>query len=70
MPYVVKSTVDGHIVSVHVDTAKQAFAKAVDWQVAKQMNDVTINDGSNDYSIAEFAEAIAQSEIAATWDNS
>lgn len=70
MPYVVKGTVDGHILSVHVETAKQALAKAVDWQVVKQMNDVTVSDGSNAYSIVEFAEGIAQSEIAANRDNS
>jgi hypothetical protein len=70
MPFAVKATIDGHIVSIPADTAKEAFAKAIDWQVAKQINDVAISDGSNDYSIAEFSAMMALSEIAATERNS
>ena len=70
MAYLITANVDDHVVTVNARTAKEAFAKAVDWQVAKQLADVTISDGSNDYSIADFSEAMAHSEIAATWDNS
>lgn len=70
MAYSVKATVDGHTVLVTAGTAKAAFAKAVEWQVAKRLPDITISDGRSDYSIAEFSEAMAHSEIAATWDNS
>jgi hypothetical protein len=61
-----EDVIDGHIVSVPADTAKEAFAKAIDWQVAKQINDVAISDGSGSYSIAEFSAKMAFSEIAAT----
>jgi hypothetical protein len=51
MPFAVTATIDGHIVSIPADTAKEAFAKAIDWQVAKQINDVAISDGSDNYSM-------------------
>jgi hypothetical protein len=35
----------------------------------KQINDVAISGGSNDYSIAEFSAGMAASEIAATERN-
>lgn len=70
MPYSVKASVDGHTVLAVAGTAQVAFAKAVDWQITKQLGDVTISDGQSDYSIAEFSAAMAHSEIAATWDNS
>ena len=66
MPFTVKATIDGHIISAPVETAKDAFAKAIDWQIAKQVDDVAISDGSNNYSIAEFSGAMALSEISAT----
>jgi hypothetical protein len=70
LPYSVKAIVDGHTVLATAVTAKAAFAKAVEWQIAKQLDDVTISDGRNDYSIAEFSTEIAHSEIAATWEAS
>lgn len=69
MPFVVKATIDGQLVSIPVPTAKEAFAKAVDWQVAKQVDAVAISDGSDDYSIAEFSAKMAIAEIAATERN-
>jgi hypothetical protein len=62
MLYSVKANVDGHTVLAAAGTAKAAFAKL--------LGDVTISDGRNDYSIAEFSTAMAHSEIAVTWDNS
>jgi hypothetical protein len=70
MPFAVTATIDGHIVSIPAETAKEAFAKAIDWQVAKQINDVAISDGSDNYSIAEFSAKMALSEIASTVRNS
>ena len=70
MPFAVTATIDGHIVSISADTAKEAFAKAIDWQVGKQINNVAISDGSDNYSIAEFSAKMAFSEIAATVRNS
>jgi hypothetical protein len=66
MPFLVKVTVDDHLVSIPATTAKEAFATAVEWQVAKQLQDVLISDGSKEYSIAEFSEQMALSEIADT----
>jgi uncharacterized protein with ParB-like and HNH nuclease domain len=63
MPFSVKATIDGHIITAPAETAKDAFAKAIDWRIAKQIDDVSISDGDYDYSIAEFSEAMAFSEI-------
>lgn len=67
MPYSVKAIVDGHTVLAATATAKAAFSKAVEWQIARQLGEITISDGRSDYSIEEFSEAMAQSEITATW---
>lgn len=48
-----QATINGRKLLAPVESAKEAFAKAVDWQVVKQFSDVAISDGSNDYSIAE-----------------
>lgn len=69
MSYFVKATIDGHTLSAKVATAKEAFAKAIEWQVARQLEEVTISDGRDDYSITEFSEVMAHSEIAATRGN-
>lgn len=60
MPFSVKATIDGHTISAPVETAKDAFAKAIDWHVAKQLDDAAIWDGSIDYSIAEFSEVMVR----------
>jgi hypothetical protein len=65
MPFSVRATVDGQTITAPAETAKDAFAKAIDWHIAKQIDDVAISDGDNDYSIAEFSSAMALSEIAA-----
>ena len=69
MSFTVCATVDGHGVVAPAETAKEAFAKAIEWQVVQQFADVTISDGSKNYSIAEFAEVMAHSEIVVTWDS-
>jgi hypothetical protein len=66
MPYSVKAIVDGHTVLATAGTAKAAFAKAVEWQVAKLLDDVRINDGRSNYSIAEFSAKMALAEITVT----
>ena len=45
MPFVVKAFYDDHALTVTTETAKEAFAKAVEWQVAERFTDVTIRDG-------------------------
>ncbi len=60
MPFFVKAYVDDHVLTVSVETAKQAFAKAVEWQVADQLTDVSISDGTDNYSIDEFSLLISK----------
>jgi len=64
MPFEVKARVDDHTLTVTAETAKEAFAKAVDWQVVDRFTDVTISDGIRTSSIAEFSSRMALLEIA------
>ena len=66
MSFSVQATVDGHRIVAPADTAKEAFAKAVDWQVSKQFAGITISHGRANYSIAEFSAKMALAEIAVT----
>jgi phosphopantetheinyl transferase (holo-ACP synthase) len=66
MSFSVQATVDGHIILAPANTAKEAFAKAIDWQVAKRFVGITICYGRQNYSIAEFSEKMARTEITAT----
>jgi hypothetical protein len=59
MPFFVKGYVDGHTLTVSAETAKEAFAKAVKWQVVDKLADVSISDGIKDYSIAEFSSVLS-----------
>jgi len=67
MPFLVQANVDDHALSVKAETAKEAFAKAVEWQVERFTN-VSINDGVRTYSIAEFSSEMALQEMANTID--
>jgi hypothetical protein len=62
MSFTVKAKIDGHGLSENAKSAKEAFAKAVDWHVAKQPDDVVISDGDNEFSIGEFSEMLAASQ--------
>ena len=59
MSFSVSAYVDDHLVSVTTETAKEAFAKAVEWHVAGKLTDVSISDGIGSYSVAEFSSIIA-----------
>ncbi|MBR1156576.1 hypothetical protein [Bradyrhizobium sp. JYMT SZCCT0428] len=59
MPFTVFADVDDHLVSATAETAKEAFAKAVEWQVVRKLADVTISDGIKRYSIDEFSLILA-----------
>jgi hypothetical protein len=59
MPFSVKAYADDHVLTHTAETAKEAFAKAVEWHVAGRLADVSINDGIKTYSIAEFSSLIA-----------
>jgi hypothetical protein len=66
MPFSVSAYVHGRLVSATTETAKEAFAKAVEWHVVRQLTDVSISDGDKSYSIAEFSSTMALTEIAHT----
>ena len=65
MPLSVKGYYSGHPLMVTKETAKRAFAKAIEWHVL-EITDVTISDGKKSYSIDEFSLAMALQEIANT----
>jgi hypothetical protein len=59
MPFSVNAYVDDHTLSVSAETAKEAFAKAVEWHVVNKFPDVSISDGIKSYSIAEFSSVLS-----------
>jgi hypothetical protein len=63
MPYLVQGRIDDHTLAVTTDTAKQAFAKVIEWHVAERFSDVSIFDGAKMYSSAEFASVMSLREI-------
>ena len=65
MPYLVQASIDDHTLAVTTSTAKEAFAKAVEWQVVR-FTDVSICDGTNSYTVMEFASFMALKGIADT----
>jgi len=66
MPYFIEGWIDDCKLTATARTAKQAFAEAIDWHVAKQFSAVSIRDGSRTYSIPEFSELMALQQIADT----
>jgi hypothetical protein len=66
MPFVVKVYIDDGMLTANAETAKEAFAKAVEWHVAQRLVDVSISDGIRSFTIAEFASAMASLDIANT----
>jgi hypothetical protein len=65
MPFQVQGNIDDHALAVTCETAKEAFAKAVEWQVV-QFADVSISDGTKSYTVTEFASFMALKEVADT----
>ena len=66
MPFVVKGHVDDLMLTANAETAKEAFAKAVEWHVAKGFSSVSISNGHKRFTIAEFSWTMASQEIAST----
>ena len=66
MPYVLKAHVDDLTLTANAETAKEAFAKAVEWHVAKGFRGISISDGRRRFTIAEFSWTMASQEIANT----
>ena len=66
MPFLVQACLDDHTLAVTTATAKEAYAKAVQWHVTGRFAHVTISDSTKTYSIEAFAVAMALLEIANT----
>ena len=66
MPFSVNAYIEDHTLTVTTETAKEAFAKAVEWHVAERFTDISISDGIKSFTIAEFSSAMALAEIAYT----
>ena len=66
MLFSVKGYYSDHPLMVTKETAKEAFAKAIEWHVVERFTDVTISDDNKSYSIDEFSLAMALQEIAKT----
>ena len=66
MPFLVQANTDDHILEVTTETAKEAFAKAIEWHLVHRFTDISINDGARSYSVAEFSSVMALLEIANT----
>ena len=66
MPFSVKAYYAARPLTVIAETAKEAFAKAVEWHVVEKFTNVSISDGVKSYSIDDFALAMALQEIANT----
>jgi hypothetical protein len=66
MAFVVQAHIDDHMLSAATETAKEAFVKAIEWQVVHKSIRVTISDGVRSFSITDFASAMAFLDIANT----
>jgi hypothetical protein len=64
--FVVQAYVDDHVLTATAATAKDAFAKAVEWQVVGRLTDVSIKVGASGYTIPEFSLMMALREMANT----
>jgi hypothetical protein len=62
-PFIVKAFVDGRALTATAQTAKDAFASAIEWHVMGNLTDVSISDRTRSYSIVEFASVMALAEI-------
>jgi hypothetical protein len=60
----VHAYVDDHFLKAAAKTARDAFAKAIEWHVVGRLTDISISDRNRSYSIAEFASVMALAEIA------
>ena len=66
MLFHVHAYVNGHFFKAAAKSAKDAFAKAIEWHVVGRLTDISISAGTRSYSIAEFASVMALAEIAKT----
>ena len=66
MAFEVRGWVFGRLTTADAESAKEAFAKAVEWQVVHCAWGVTISDGRRRFTVAEFSWTMASQEIADT----
>lgn len=66
MPFLLQANIDDHILSASFETAKEVFAKAVEWHVVGRLTDISIDDGTKSYSIDEFSLLMALRGVADT----
>ena len=66
MPFLLQANADDHVLSATFETAKEAFAKAVEWHILGRFTNINIDDGTKSYSIDEFSSWMALDEIANT----
>ena len=66
MPFSVQANVNDQVVAATFETAKEAFAKAVEWHVVRRFANISINDGAKSYSIDGFSSVMALQQIADT----
>jgi hypothetical protein len=66
MIFHVQAYVDDHMFEATAKTARDAFAKVIEWHVVGRLTGISISDGTRSYSIVEFASLMALTEIANT----
>ena len=59
MSFSVKGYFFDHPLTVTKETAKEAFAKAIEWHVVERFTEISISDDRKSYSIAEFASVMS-----------
>ena len=69
MAFVVRAHTDNHTITVPTVTAKEAFAKALEWHVSGRFAQIVICDDIKTYSLETFSLAMALLEIAKTLDS-
>lgn len=68
MPFMVRGFYNNHPLTLTSETAKEAFAKAIEWHLVERFTDISISDDIKEYTIAEFAARMALKEIDKTMD--
>ncbi|MEH2611803.1 hypothetical protein [Bradyrhizobium sp. AZCC 1693] len=66
MPFMVRGFYNNNPLTLTSGTAKEAFAKAIEWHVVEKFSNISISDGIKNYTIAEFSLVMALKDIANT----
>jgi hypothetical protein len=59
MPFVVQAHTDNHTITEATVTAKEAFAKAIEWHVSGRFTHIFVGDDIKTYSLEAFSLAMA-----------